>query len=254
MLLDSGADTDIEVTNRYGERHSLYSLAQLAGHRGLMSVLMALRRRREQGSKRAESRKVPSPAPAEPGSFPDATGGKPAQQLSLTLPKQGRGRPGGDMKPATSQGAGERGKSVEATEHVSPIPPTPSAPGEAAPAQEPATPLAPAKDALRQEVLGKLRADNFDTLEGIHLLEDINATDSIDALCSLYNRLAHIERHKERARRRGRYRRELPIAIEPAATGAAAAPVFTLGGKAGMDAEHVEVEIKDTWLCAISAL
>ena len=107
-------------------------------------------------------------------------------------------------------------------------------------------PLAQAQDALRQEVLGKLRADNFDTLQGIRLLEDINATDSIDTLCGLYNRLAHIERREERARRQGRRQEVLHLAPGPvpAAADPAAAPAFALAGKTGLDAEGVEVEIK----------
>ena len=239
MLLDSGADMDVKLTIPHGRDVSLYSLAQLAGHRELMSILLAQRRRREQGPLWAGSRKIPSSAPPEPESVPDTSAGKPAQQLSLTSPKQAGSPAHVDIKPAESQVTGDREKSVEATAQVSPIPPTPALPGE----EKALSALAQAQDALRQEVLGKLRADNFDTLEGIHLLEDINATDSLDALCSLYNRLAHIERYQERARRRGRYRRELPIAVEPVATGAAA-PEFALAGNTGLDAERVEVEIK----------
>ena len=108
------------------------------------------------------------------------------------------------------------------------------------------SPLAQVQDALRQEVLRKLEQDNLEPLEGIRLLEDVNASTDIDVLCALYNRLAHIERHKERARRRGRRREQLSVAVgalaaDPASAGA---PLFALGGREGLDAEGVEGEIR----------
>ena len=103
------------------------------------------------------------------------------------------------------------------------------------------SPLAQAQDALRQEVLGKLRGDNLEPLEGIRLLEAVNASTDIDGLCTLYNRLAGIERQRERARRQGRRQEMLSVAAGPAAP---LAPVFSLGEQAGLDAEAVEDEIK----------
>ena len=235
MLLDSGACTDAERTLP-GATYTTSTIAELGGHREVMSVLTAHRQRRERGQTRAEGRTVPSPAP------PDTVAGQPAQQCSLTSLKQPDSRPNRDMKPAEDQAAGDQEKTGEATAHASAIPPAPAAPGEG----KELSPLAQAKDALRQEVLGKLRADNFDTLQGIRLLEDINATDSIDTLCGLYNRLAHIERREERARRQGRRQEVLHLAPGPvpAAADPAAAPAFVLAGKTGLDAEGVEVEIK----------
>ena len=241
MLLDSGADMDAEMTS--GEAtYTPYRVAELVGHREVMSLLTAHRQRREQGPIRAGGRSVPSPAPPEPESLPDTAAGKPAQQFSLTSPKQPDSRANGDMKRAGDQVAGDQEKAGEATAHVSAIPTATAPPGE----EKALSPLAQAKDALRQEVLGKLRADDFDTLKGIRLLEDINATDSIDTLCSLYNRLAHIERREERSRRYKRRRETLQVALraEPAAADPAAVPEYALGGKTGLDAEHAEVEIK----------
>ena len=90
-------------------------------------------------------------------------------------------------------------------------------------------------------MLGKLRDDNLESLEGIRLLEDVNASSNIDSLCTLYNRLAGIERQKERARRRGRRREVMPEAAVPAA---AVAPVFSLGERTGLDAEAVDAAVK----------
>ncbi len=212
ILLHGGADADAEakVPFRGGLIRTPANLAELGGHREVMSILAAL------------------PRP---------------ERLSVT------GEPGKPVLPPASPealsppGAGAAG---QATTRVCPLPPTPSPPAEAAPVQEPPTPLAQAKHALRLAVLGKLRADNFDTLEGIRLLEDVNDSTDLDGLCSLYNRQAHIERIKERARRSKRRRGLLsvPAGPGPAAADPAAAPVFALGGQAGLDADHVEVEIK----------
>ena len=214
ILLHAGADMDarLEEPGEEGLTHTPHSLAELGDHREVMSVLAAWRRCRE--AKRRIERLPITDAPGEdPGT------------------------------PAVS-GKEDNGETGAATKRVSPIPPAPFPPGEAAPEPQPLTPLAQAKDALRQEVLGKHQDDNFDVWEGIRLLQDVNAAESIDALCVLYNRLAHIERREERARRRGRRRKELLLTVEPAAAEAAATPVFSLGEKTGLDTEAVEEEIK----------
>ena len=247
MLLHCGADTYAEVMDPESDRptQTPYSLAGLGGHRGIMSVLAAHRRHGE-----AAPRFEQLPVTAEPGrtvqalaspaavSHPLIAADAPVQHASSSSPDAPESRPmeGQDM-------------SAEATARAASACATPDRPDTAGTGTQAAarTALAQARDALRQEVLGKLRADNLEPLEGIRLLEDVNATDSIDALCSLYNRLAHIERRKERARRAGKRREALlpaPAGAAPAAAEPAAAPVFTLGGKAGMDAERVEVEIK----------
>ena len=94
------------------------------------------------------------------------------------------------------------------------------------PGTEPPTTLAQAQDALTQELQDKLLSDCIDRREGMQLLETVNSAADLDSLCVLYRGLAHIER----ARRRG-----------PAE---AAGPVFDLGGKAGLNAEALEREIK----------
>ena len=219
ILLHAGADMDakVKVSGEEGLTHTPHSLAELGGHREVIPVLAAWRRYRE-ATHRFERLSITDAPGEEPGT------------------------------PAVS-GKEDNGETGAATARASPVPPTPSPPGEAAPEPQPRTPLAQAKDALRQEVLGKHQDDNFDMWEGIRLLQDVNAADSIDTLCILYNRLAQIERREERARRHRRRRKEqllMLLTVEPVAAEAeaAATPVFSLGEKTGLDTEAVESEIK----------
>ncbi len=240
MLVDAGADTTAEVKGPDGKTYTPYDLAQLAGHREVMSVLAAQRLRREAAPPRLEQWSITG----EPGK----TALPPASPEALSPPGAVAGKQEVRTSPAVRDSAvtGEPGAAGQATARVCPLPPTPSPPAEAAPVQEPPTPLAQAKHALRQAVLGKCRADNLDEHEGMELLMAVNATTGMDGLCVLYNRLAHIERREERALRRTRRRETLHVALhpEPAAADPAAAPVFALGGQTGLDAERVEVEIK----------
>ena len=256
MLLHFGARLDAWMTDPAGKSKAQtpYDLAELAGQRRVMSTLAAHRRRREKTPPPLEQVSVteepgktpPSAASPEAVSLPAAATGTAAQQPVPASPKEEDNRAAGDREPTEGWAAGEQGKVGEATARISPVPPMPSPPDEAMPGGEPSTPLSQAKDALRQEVLSKLRANNFNTAEGIWLLQDINATHDIDALCVLYNRLAHIERREERARRRGQRRKTLQVEVGPgpAAAGSATAPAFALGGKTGLDANRVEVAIK----------
>ena len=214
ILLRAGADTAAGMTDSKGISYTPCRFAELAGYREVMSVLAAHQRHRAAGPPRLERLPI------------------------LETPAEDTGTP----PPVCATEA----ETDADTARVSPLPTSPSPPAEPVSGTEPSTPLAQAKDALRQEVLGKLRAGNFDTLEGIHLLEDVNDTRDPDSLCTLYNRLAHIERQRERARRYKRRRDTLHVALDrgPAAAGPAAAPVFTLEENTGLDAERVEVEIK----------
>ena len=238
MLIDAGADTAAEVTGPDGKSYTAFDLAELAGQREVMSVLTAQRRRRKAAPPRLErlsiteqpGRTSPPPASPDPVSAPGAATAKPEVRTSPEL--------------RDSAVAGEPGAAGQATARVSPIPPAPSPPRAAAPMTQSPTPLAQAKDALRQEVLGKLRDDDLEPRDGILLLQDVNASNDLDGLCNLHNKLAHIERQTVRARPR-RKRRGL-AGVREAAPGqvAAVAPVFALGRKTGLDAERVEVEIK----------
>ena len=241
ILLHAGADMDAEMTDLAGRSYTLCDIAELAGQREVMSVLAAQRRRREQAPSLPEQLPL-TQEPGEPAPSPCLRGGLPGGKTDTS----GRPAAGNDsasqapVPPAKGVAAAMTPATVRGVSRSEVVP------GSFPLASGPPSPLAQAQDALRQEVLGKLRADNLDTLQGIRLLEDINATDSIDTLCGLYNRLAHIERREERARRRKPRRETLRMAPGPvpAAADPAAAPVFALAGKTGLDADAVEVEIK----------
>ena len=212
MMLYYGADTDAELTDFHGQAHTPYSLAGLGGHPGVLSVLAAHRRRRE-----------------------------PARRLAQSSMTGAPGGGAGTLPPVSATGVDGETDATGAS--VSPVPATLPPPGVAAPGTEPPSPLAKAQDALRQEVLGKLRADNLEPLEGIRLLEDVNDAESLDALCVLYNKLAHIERQKERARRQRRRMGKYGGAKTARAQAGPGTLVFALGGKTGLDADAVEDEI-----------
>ena len=106
------------------------------------------------------------------------------------------------------------------------------------------SPLALAKDELIQEVLRKLEYDTLEPLEGIRIMVDVRASESMERLCGIYNRLAGIERQRERAHRQGVRRRGPFMSMAPAP--AVTAPTFVLGEKTGMDADRAEKEIKGT--------
>ena len=61
--------------------------------------------------------------------------------------------------------------------------------------------LEPAKQALRLQLHELLDVGNLDDKEGIELLIGVNEANSPDHLCILHNRLAHLERVRERSRR-----------------------------------------------------
>ena len=215
ILLHAGSDMDAEIEDE-GQRYTPYSFAQLAAHRKVMSVLAAYRRRRGAGSAKAGGQALTEEA-GETVSIPAALPDSPGK---------------GSLAPAETLPA------ATAT-----VPPTPVRCGEGVSEAALSSPLAQAQNALRQEVLGKLRDDNLDPLEGIRLLEDVNASSDIDGLCTLYNRLAGIERQRERARRRKRRREVMFMAPEPAPA-QAGAPQFALGGREGLDAEALDAAVK----------
>ena len=109
-------------------------------------------------------------------------------------------------------------------------------------ATETRSPLEAAKDELVREILRKLDQHNLESLEGIRLMVEVRATDIIDSLCGLYNRLAGIERQKERARRRKV--RHKPPSIGVKAMPPDTVPTFAPGQKLNLSAEAVEGEIK----------
>ena len=248
MLLNAGAEIDAEIEDEE-QRYTPYSLAQLAGHRKVISVLAAHRRRREEEAARLEDLS-PCLRPQGPVLEGEQEGSTPATMPPLPS-IMSTAQPGETVSiPVVSpdksgEGSGVPAETLSATiaealpAVTATVPSMPVRSGEGVSEAVLSSPLAQAQNELRQEVLGKLRNDNLEPLEGIRLLEDVNASSNIDSLCTLYNRLAGIERQRERARRRGR-RREV-VFMAPAQAGA---PQFALGGREGLDAEALDAEVK----------
>ena len=238
ILLNAGADMDGEIAiitaDADTESYTPYGIAELMGHREIMTLLEQHRQARavevEALSPEDEpGRSSPSTAAPEPASLPAAAQAVQTEQIPLISPAAAESRATGSMEPAD--------RAPPSVLSESTVPGSRPAPA------EPPTPLALGKHGLVQEILRKLEQDNLEPLEGIRLLVEVRAAASIDGLCGIYNRLAGIERRSERARRRGRRRREFAVEVEaqPAAGGA---PRYVLGEKADLDADTVEEEIK----------
>ena len=238
ILLNAGADMDeviaVETADADTESYTSYGIAELMGHREIMTLLEQYRQARavevEALSPDDEpGRSSPSTAPPEPASLPAAAPAVQTEQIPLFSPAAAESRATGSMEPA------DRALPTAL--------PEPTVPGSRPAPAQPPTPLALGKHELVQEIIRKLEQDNLDPLEGLRLLVEVRAAASIDGLCGIYNRLAGIERRSERARRRGRRRREFAVGVEaqPAAGGA---PRYVLGEKADLDADTVEEEIK----------
>ena len=239
MLSDAGADMDAEMEDK-GQRYTPYSLAHLAGQWEVMSVLAAHRRRREEEAARLEDL---SPCLRPQGQAP---AGEPVGSTPATMPPpatMSTAQPGETVSiPVVSpdnpgEGSGVPAETLSAT--TADAPPTPVRSAEAGSGAEASSPLAQAQDGLRQEVLRKLEQDTLEPLEGIRLLEAVNAAADIDRLCNLYNRLAGMERQRERSRWRGRGREVIFRAPAQAGT-----PLFALGEREGLDAEAADAEVK----------
>ena len=241
ILLNAGADMDgeiaVETADTDTDSYTPYGIAELMGRREIMTLLEQHRQARAfrvaqvedlspclrpqgQALEDKPGRSSLSTALPEPASVPAATPATQAEHAHSTPSVAAESRATGGMEPAESTVAGSR--------------PAPA---------EPHTPLKQGKHELVQEILRKLEQDNLEPLEGIRLLVEVRASASIDGLCGIYNRLAGIERQRERSRRRGGRRGIFSIGMEqtPASAGA---PTFALEGKSGMDEDAVEDEIK----------
>ena len=220
MLLHAKADIDAEVAIGAEEigieeiiKCKPYDLAQLTGNRGIISLLERFRREKTGQSVQIERLSL-------------------ADQPVRTFP------PASAIASDSQDNDGMQ-SSVVAQTIVSPRPLSQTLPDSPPQAAITKSSLDMAKGELIQEVLRKLEQHNLGPLEGIRLLQSVNVAADIDVLCSLYNRLAGIERVNERTRRRRPVRGRVLVA------GAEAAPPgFTLGDKLNLDADAVEGEIK----------
>ena len=264
MLLDAGAFVDATFESE-GRKYTPYGLAELGGRREVMYLLAAHRGSRQHALPRLESLSkadgfewsTPPTTPPPEWSTP-ATTPPPEWTTPPTTPPPEWFAPSTPMPCALPEPPGEPSSVPRCGRHALAGVPADATPAVAAAESrspvalgsrpnraETPSPLAQVKDALRREVLGKLEDDNLEPLEGVRLLEEVNASTDIDGLCSLYNRMARTERQKEQARRRVRRRERFSVIPgAPQARPRPGTPVFTLGGKSGLDADGVEDEIR----------
>ena len=259
MLLNAGGDMEL----RAGGIYTPYQIARWGGHQALADLLKAHQRNKvEQAAKFGKL--SPCLRPAEPAPLLTTAGAGSAKAGGQALEDQ-PGRPSPAKVPSASLLQADIVPAVQPDEAVAtppvtlesgttvgmepagmaqvvegPVDISEAVPGTGSHSMEPQSPLARARKEFIQKILEKIREDWLDPLDGIRLLEAVNTVADLDGLCSIYNRLASIERKKARARGRS-IRRHLP------AMGAQAMPVpsaFALGDKQDLDAEAVEDEIK----------
>ena len=254
MLINKQADTNLRITTSEGESCTLYDLAQLGNNREVLSVLTA--HRQAQAAAARLGTLSPCLRPAEPAPLLTTAGAGSAKAGGQALEDE----PGPTTPPSPSP------EPLPPPSPESLPPPLPeSLPSAAAtagaqteqqpspvhivsdsqPAAETLSPLAQGKQALVRDILRKLDRDTLEPLEGIRMMVDVKRVDSLDGVCAIYNRLAGIERQRERARRRGVRHGWLAISTStPAPAPEGADPRFALDAASELDAEGAEVEIR----------
>ena len=210
LLLNAGADME----SRTEQKYTCFEIARIRGHQVIMRLIEGRMRDKDVEQPRIEELS-PCLRPAGPAAQP------------VPLPDSGVGSKPGPV--GTEQG--------EAASAASPETP----PDSLSAAAKPQSPLERAKTEFIGTVLDKLRNDWLDPLDGIRLLEQVNTVADLDSLCTIFNRLAGIERKKFRSGRRPLWRRVQAAGALPADVGPDG---FALGEKQGLDAEAVENEIK----------
>ena len=238
MLLNAGADIAPEVRVPGGEKITVYRLVQLIGHQRFITLLE--KRQRDKPAQTAQVERLspglrpqgqaleeepewstPPTTPPPEWSTPPTT---PPPEWSMTsLPM-----PAASLQPVTTV----------------PEPPAPVVADSQPAAAKTQSPLAMAKNALIQDILKKLDNETLEPLDGIRLLEDVNATNDIDKLTSQYNRLASIERQRARARRHRPVRHVAEAAGAQVRTPDFASPRYALENRVNMDIDAVEGEIR----------
>ena len=275
MLINKQADTNLRITASGGESCTLYDLAQLGNNREVMAVLTAHR----QAQAAAARLGTLSPCLRPAGPAPLLTTAEPAPLLTTAEPAPLLTTAGAGSAKAGGQALRKQGgrlwkmNPVRQPRHLHrrPVPTTPPSPlpeslpsaaatagaqteqqpspvhivSDSQPAAETLPPLAQGKQALVRDILRKLDRDTLEPLEGIRMMMDVMRVDSLDGVCAIYNRLAGIERQRERARRRGVRHGWLAISTStPAPAPEGADPRFALDAASELDAEGVEVEIR----------
>ena len=239
MLINKQADSNLRITASGGESCTLYDLAQLGNNREVMAVLTA--HRQAQAAAARLGTLSPCLRPAEPA--PAKAGGQaledepgPTTPPSPSPEPEPLPSPLPESLPSAAATAGAQTEQQPSPVHTV---------SDSQPAAETLSPLAQGKQALVRDILRKLDRDTLEPLEGIRMMMDVKKVDSLDGVCAIYNRLAGIERQRERARRRGVRHGRLAISTStPAPAPEGADPRFALDAASELDAEGVEVEIR----------
>ena len=221
MLLNAGADQDVRM--RSEEQFTPFQLARLGGQK---QIIVLLDKKRCQRVERVHMEELSlQDQPEQAAQLPQA------HEIATAEPA-----------PLTESGVGSKPEpaGTEQTEAASAASPD-TAPDSPPRSAKPQSPLERAKTEFIGTVLDKLRNDWLDPLDGIRLLEQVNTVADLDSLCTIFNRLAGIERKKFRSGRRQLWRGVPAAEAAPADAGPCG---FALGEKQGLDAEAVEDEIK----------
>ena len=237
MLLNSKAASNMQVRILKDESCTPYDLARLRNHREIMAVLAAhwraLAARLETllaGLRPAESTPAYSMQDIEDEQGP----------TTPPLPA-----PGPLPSPLTESPPAPVAAAATQTAQFPVFSPADAGPDILPAPEATLSPLEQGKQGLIREILYKLDQDTLEPLEGIRMLMDVKSADSPDALCSIYNRLAGMERQRQRVRRRGVRRGLLSIGTStPAPTSEETEPRFALDDAQELDAEAVEDEIR----------
>ena len=157
---------DAEVTVEKATKYTPYGLAQLGGHRGIMSLLERYRQKNMEQSVQVDSLslehqpgRISSPVTvSEPVSLPATTLTSPPGEPSATAPMTAQSQTTDTMEPVDTT-----------SPTASPDPASQTLPDNPLQATKTKSPLDMVKDKLIQEILRKLDQDNLESLEGIRL-------------------------------------------------------------------------------------
>ena len=279
LLLENGADPDIADKNQIGplhiaclhgqteivelllnegahmesgteQKYTCFEIARIGGHQVIMRLIEGRMHDKHVEQPRIEELS-PCLRPAEPAPLLTTAvagsakaGGQALQdrpgQTGL-LPQAGT-VPAAQPVPLPDSGVGSKPGPVGTEQGEAASAASPDAAPDSPPrSAKPQSPLERAITEFIGTVLDKLRNDWLDPLDGIRLLEQVNTVADLDSLCTIFNRLAGIERKKFRSGRRPLWRRVQAVGALPADVGPDG---FALGEKQGLDAEAVENEIK----------
>ena len=272
MLSNAGADVEPQVRESGGEKFTVYGIARLMDYREAVALLEAYSLNKPAQAARLEKLApkdepqwstpptTPPPVWSTPPTTPPPDWSIPPVTITpdwSTTPTTTQAFPPPYAMPVTQPGetvsvaavvpdkAGTRTMEPSETAPVTTVPesPAPAASGSGPTRADIQSPLGTAKNALVQEVLKKLDNNTLEPLEGIRLMIEARAAADMDMLSVFYNRLASVERQRERSRRRPA-RREVTSALPQAMQQGADFPDYALEDRVYHDVDSIEYAIK----------